>query len=59
MKVIMFLADFNARLRLQAKKLVDLDSHIPIQFNRLNLDSLIGDMDPKLWSAICILTQSY
>jgi len=50
--------DLNSRIHQQVKKFLADDAAIPFQFDRLDIDSIIADLDPDLWSAICSITKS-
>ena len=49
--------DHNSRVHQQVKKFL-ADDAFTFQFDRLSIDTMIADLDPTLWSAICSLTTS-
>ena len=50
--------DLNSRIHQQVKKFLAEDAAIPFQFDTLDIDAIISDLDPNLWCTICSLTQS-
>ena len=50
--------DLNSRIHQQVKRFLADDAAIPFQFDTLDIDTIISEMDPNLWSAICSLSQS-
>ena len=52
------LEELNTHLHCQIKTLLARDAVAPIDHDNLDVEELIADMDPKLWEAITLLTQS-
>ncbi len=50
--------DLNSRIHQQVKKFLADDAAMPFQFDTLDIDAIVSEMDPQLWSAICSLTKS-
>ncbi len=50
--------DLNSCIHQQVRKFLTDDAAMPFQFDTLDIDAIISEMHPQLWSAICSLTQS-
>ena len=48
----------NTSFHTQIRKYLQEDTSVPFQFDQLNIDAFISDMDPTIWYFICKLTQS-
>ena len=52
------LNSLNSCIYQQIRKFLTADGVIPFRFDKLSIDSIISDIDPSLWTAVCTLTQS-
>ena len=52
------LQELNVRVHSQIKYWLQKDAHSPIDHSETNIQKLIQEMDPQLWEAISLLTQS-
>ena len=52
------LAEVNAMVHSQIKALLAKNALSPVDHDCLNIEKIIQEMDPNLWKAVCILTQS-
>ena len=50
--------DLNSLVHQQIRKFLVADAREPYRFDKLEIDRLISEMDPTLWSAISSLTRS-
>ena len=48
----------NTTFHAQIRKYLQEDKLVPLQFDQLNIDQCISDMDLTIWSFICNVTQS-
>ncbi len=53
-----YLRDLNVQVHSQIKAMLAKDAVSPIDHDSIDIDGLIEEMDPKLWEAVTLLTQS-
>ncbi len=49
---------FNIALREQIKTYIDKDKALPFRFDQLDINALISELDPSIWSFINNITMS-
>ena len=47
----------NTHIHQQIRKYLAADVSIPFEFDQLNIDQLVAEIDPKLWEFVCMITR--
>ena len=50
--------NINSKLHTQVNKLIKSDSVQPHKIEQFDVDEFVDDLDPTIWKAVCLLTQS-
>ena len=48
----------NTLMHAQIDQYLAADAQAPLEYDNINLDELITNINPDLWKAVCLLTQS-
>ena len=49
--------EINTHIHQQIRKYLAADVSIPFEFDQLNIDQLVAEIDPKLWEFVCMITK--